>query len=295
MNESAPNKIDSRDRNATTHSNFKVIRFFLKFYYYAFRLVKFFVITLKVIGYGIFHPSVIFNFLFGVVTEIAEFHKRCGGKLVNFKESRMHQDMTNSVQFSKSNCFNVDFGTIRPIEAQVLAALVDHQKPKTIFEMGTFMGFSTLHLVENSPSDTVIYTLDLPKDKSRIELKNDMNEAHRDIKNINLNERRYFHEGDSGKKIIELFGDSMTFDFSSYYGKIDFVFIDANHSYAYVKADTENALRMLTDNGIILWHDYDFIHPGVFKVINEIARNKKIFYIERTRYALLAKKEIKLD
>jgi predicted O-methyltransferase YrrM len=245
------------------------------------------------LAYGLFDPAVIFNFFFGVVTEIAEFHKRCGGKVRNFKESNLYREITSAVRFSRSNCLNADFGTIRPIEAQVLAALVAHLKPRTVFEMGTYTGFSTLHLIENAPLDTVIYTLDLPQDKSDIVLKNDLHEAHRDIKNINLNERRYFHVKEARGRVIELFGDSMTFDFSPYYGKVDLAFIDANHSYLYVKSDTENALRMLSDRGVVLWHDYDFIHPGVFKLINELAQDKQIFYIERTRYALFMNNEQK--
>ena len=282
------------DSSTKMRSHLRITRYFLKFYYYAFRLVLFVVISIRVLLYGLFHPSVIFNFLFGVVTEIAEFHKRCGGNLKNFKESRVCKDMTDVLSFSKSNCLNAGFGTIRPMEAQVLAALVAHLKPKTIFEIGTYTGFSTLHLERNAPSDTTIYTLDLPYDKTEIALKNDLNEAHRDIKNINLNERRYFHSDEGGKKIVELFGNSMTFDFSPYHGKIDFVFIDANHSYAYVKSDTKNALKMLSGRGVILWHDYDFIHPGIFKLINEIARKKRIYYIERTRYALLINSETQI-
>ena len=270
-------------------SNSALTPYFLKGYYYVFRAFKFIIISLKVLAYGIFHPSVIFNFLFGVVTEIAEFHKRCGGRVRNFREAALYRDLTAAVRFFKSNCFNADFGTIRPMEAQVLAAVAAHLRPKTVFEMGTYTGFSTLHLIENTPPDTVIYTLDLPQDKAEIVLRNDLHEAHRDIKNINLNARRNFDAAREGGRVVELFGDTMTFDFSPYYGKIDFVFIDANHSYLYVKSDTENALRMLSARGVILWHDYDFIHPGVFKLINEIARDKRIYYIERTRYALYIK------
>lgn len=104
----------------------RITSYFLKFYYYAFRLVLFVAISIKVLLYGIFHPSVIFNFLFGVVTEIAEFHKRCGGRVKNFKESQLYQAITETILFPKSNCLNVNFGTIRPIETQVLAALVDY-------------------------------------------------------------------------------------------------------------------------------------------------------------------------
>lgn len=270
---------------------FKLSKYFLKAYYYVFRFFLFIVISIRVLLYGIFHPSVIFNFLFGVVTEIAEFHKRCGGNVKNFKESKIYTEITETLRFSQSNCLNADFGTIRPMEAQVMASLVSFLKPTTFFEIGTYTGFSTLHLKNNAVNDAVIYTLDLPHDKSGIVLRNDINEAHRDIKNINLNERRHFHIENERKSIVELFGDSKVFDFAPYYGTIDFVFIDANHSYAYVKTDTENALKMLSPRGAILWHDYDFIHPGIFRLINEIAQEKKIFYIERTRYALLINSE----
>src|SRR3990167_2726174 len=100
-------------------SNSALTPYFLKGYYYVFRTIKFVIISLKVLAYGFFHPSVIFNFLFGVVTEIAEFHKRCGGRVKNFKESTLYRDMTGTIHFSRSNCLNADFGTIRPIEAQV--------------------------------------------------------------------------------------------------------------------------------------------------------------------------------
>ena len=185
------------------HSTFKLTKYFLKAYYYTFRLIKFFIISIKVLLYGIIHPSVIFNFLFGVVTEIAEFHKRCGGRVKNFNESKLYREITNAIQFSKSNSFNVDFGTIRPIEAQVLAALVAHVNPKTVFEFGTYTGFSTMHLGKNLPTDAVIYTLDLPQNMSEIVLKNDLHEAHRDIKNINLNGSSPFPVGKSQGLIFD--------------------------------------------------------------------------------------------
>jgi predicted O-methyltransferase YrrM len=278
--------------NMKSHS--RLVGYFLKFFYYFSRLILFVLISIKVLLYGFLHPTVIFNFLFGVVTEIAEFHKRCGGKVRNFAETKICHGITDSIFLPKSNFFNAGFGNIRPTEAQVLAALTAYLRPKKVFEIGTYNGFSALHFEQNTPGDSVIYTLDLPKDKMDIALKNDLIEAHRDIQNINMNEQRYFHAGNSHGKIVELYGDSKNFDFSSYYGKIDFVFIDANHSYVYVKSDTQNAFRMLSPGGVILWHDYDFIHPAVFKLVNEIAEKKKIFYIERTRFALFINGEVEI-
>ena len=69
-------------------SKLRLMRFFLKFYYYASRIALFIFITIRVFLHGLLHPEVIFNFLFGVVTEIAEFHKRCGGAVKILKKQR---------------------------------------------------------------------------------------------------------------------------------------------------------------------------------------------------------------
>jgi predicted O-methyltransferase YrrM len=50
--------------------------------------------------------------------------------------------------------------------------------------------------------------------------------------------------------------DSSTFDFSTV-GKFDLVFVDGDHSYDGVKADTQNAFSVLRNrNSVIVWHDY---------------------------------------
>jgi len=236
--------------------------------------------------YGIFHPQVIFNFLFGIVTEIAEFHKRCGGPLKNFNDSEYFREIKKHVFLSKSSFFHSGFGNIHPWEAQVMAELVHFFKPKTLFEIGTFNGFSTLHLAQNSPEDAVIYTLDLPQDKKEILLKHDPFKAYRDVYTMKMNSRRLFHDREEAKKITELFDDTLHFNFFPYYGKMDFVFIDTSHSYQYVKSDTVNAFKMLRPGGMILWHDFDFIHPSVYLLVKEVARQKTVYFIPRTRWAL---------
>ena len=66
--------------------------------------------------------------------------------------------------FARSNYFNVDDQVARPMESQVLAALTSYFQPKTVFEIGTYSGFTTLHFAYNTPPETKIYTLDLPAD-----------------------------------------------------------------------------------------------------------------------------------
>ena len=69
---------------------------------------------------------------------------------------------------------------------------------------------------------------------------------------------------------ISSIGDSASFDYSAFRGKIDLVFIDASHTYSYVLDDSKIALDLLRkDRGIIIWHDYTS-WPGVTQALNEL-------------------------
>ncbi|MBD3183553.1 class I SAM-dependent methyltransferase, partial [Candidatus Poribacteria bacterium] len=74
-----------------------------------------------------------------------------------------------------------------------------------------------------------------------------------------------------------LYGDSADFDFSPYFGTMDFVLVDGSHSYEYVLSDTDNALKLLKNGkGIILWHDYGH-WDGVTKALNELYESSEVF------------------
>ena len=53
-----------------------------------------------------------------------------------------------------------------------------------------------------------------------------------------------------------------------------------------VKSDSENAQRMLSDGGLILWHDYRSM-PGVWKGVNEFARQRGCTYLIRGTHLAL--------
>jgi len=55
----------------------------------------------------------------------------------------------------------------------------------------------------------------------------------------------------------------------------DCIFIDADHSYEGVKKDFENALEVLNENGILIFHDIANAEVGVCKLWNEIKDNFK--------------------
>ena len=56
--------------------------------------------------------------------------------------------------------------------------------------------------------------------------------------------------------IIHHNGDSKEFDFSSTKDEIDIYFIDGDHSYSGVKADTENIFRNRKPDSFVVWHDF---------------------------------------
>lgn len=54
--------------------------------------------------------------------------------------------------------------------------------------------------------------------------------------------------------------------------KIDFIYIDADHSYNSVKRDIENALKLLNGTGFIGGHDYVPEFPGVMQAVDELVK-----------------------
>jgi len=125
-------------------------------------------------------------------------------------------------------------------------------QPKVVFEIGTALGHAALHFALNTPPDSTIYTLDLPQDERATLRMTAMDGDFAERRNQEL----LFERDAAGCKVTKLWGDSATFDFSPYEGRVDLFFIDGAHSYEYVKNDTECALRCVRPGGVIAWHDY---------------------------------------
>ncbi|MDQ6789510.1 MAG: class I SAM-dependent methyltransferase [Candidatus Dormibacteraeota bacterium] len=170
----------------------------------------------------------------------------------------------------------------------VLGALAKLLACRTIFEIGTYRGEASWLLAHNIP-DVHLWTLDLP----------DLEAA--DHMTFELTDRdEYFTHWERGARyagtpeaarITQLFGDSGTFDFSPYKGKMDLVYIDASHSYSYAKSDTEAALQLLSPGGTVVWDDYTY-YPGLFAYLNELAATLEppIVHILDTRLAVYSRK-----
>jgi predicted O-methyltransferase YrrM len=150
-------------------------------------------------------------------------------------------------------------------------------RPKVVFEIGTFVGYTSLHMALNTPEESEIFTLDLPPTERGTAL----HTTATDQKLIGHEVDRPLFEGVAeGEKVKRLYGDSATFDYSPWHGKVDLFFIDGAHSYEYVKSDTLNALRCTRPGSVIVWHDYGRIEQdGVIRWLHEFARDREVFSV----------------
>jgi Methyltransferase domain len=152
-------------------------------------------------------------------------------------------------------------------------------KPRTVFEIGTFRGYTALHFALNTPEDSVIYTLDLPK---TVAVKPALRTTMTDDSFYHqlLNTQDYFFDGKTAaQKINCLYGDSATFDFTPFHGKVDFFFIDGSHSYEYVRSDTLNALKACHPGSVIAWHDFGRMGiNGVTRWLEEFSASGQSVY-----------------
>ena len=181
-------------------------------------------------------------------------------------------------------------GNVSGFELMVLAGIVRRRQPRTCFEIGTFDGRTTLNLTANMPPNGVVYTLDLPP----ASLPNtSLAVAPGDEQFVLKSESgARFKNAEFVDRITQLWGDSATFDYTNYLGKMDLVFVDGAHSYEYVKKDTETALALIRPGGVILWHDYGSPYwKGLTAAMNEMQRDlsalKSMRHIKGTSLVVL--------
>jgi predicted O-methyltransferase YrrM len=142
-------------------------------------------------------------------------------------------------------------------ELAVINAFIAGRKPTNIFEIGTFDGRTTLNMYLNAERQARITTIDLSPQEQNLPDGKAAGEMIRDLV-------------DQGE-ITLLYGNSLKYDFSPYYGTQDLVFIDANHTYENVKSDSSVAMRLICGrNACVLWHDY-LRWPGVTRAVDELA------------------------
>ena len=143
---------------------------------------------------------------------------------------------------------------MRP-DLRSIVRVIEEFKIKTVLELGTWEGYTTLMMSELVDS---IITVDIHKDFSIY-----YSHAYHNLRPKEF----YGHFFVEAKKenVKQVF--SSTHDITKELGDFDMVFIDANHEYDWVKHDTKKASEF--NPKVLVWHDYGS-EPGVIRYIDEL-------------------------
>lgn len=174
----------------------------------------------------------------------------------------------SQVKLVRPNAYNLSWAEIITV-----SQLVSMLSPRTLFEFGTFDGKTTLHLALNSPKDAIVYTID--KERGTFDFGTDRSFFGK----VSVGE--CFLSTPVEKKICLLTGNTRQFDFTPFIRKVDFTFVDADHSYEGVMNDSERAFDIIRPGGLIVWHDYLLI-GDVTKAIVDICKNKDLRHLKGT-------------
>jgi len=172
-------------------------------------------------------------------------------------------------------------------ESWVLSVLA--KQATSLFEFGTCSGKTTYLWAKNSPADARIITLTLGKNQHAdyLAAREDNLLATRTALDESAFDRFIYSGTPVEHKITQLFGDSKRFDETPYLKQCDLIFIDGSHAYSYVKNDTEKALRMLREGGLLLWHDYRYRNVetrGVRRYLDELSETLPLIRLYETSF-----------
>ncbi len=176
----------------------------------------------------------------------------------------------------------LDGGSL-PTDMMLLAGLAESIGDCRYFEIGTWRGESVSTIASRAKS---CHTLCLTDEEMRA-----MGMHEKTI----LSHRLFSKEI---PEVIQLRGDSRTFDFRSLNQKFDLVFIDGDHHYDFIKSDTRNVFEHLVhEETVVVWHDYGF-HPDQvrFEVMASILdgigpeKASKVYHVAHTKCAIFTGK-----
>ena len=162
----------------------------------------------------------------------------------------------------------------------LLKSLAQRETTQVYFEIGTWRGESLAAVL---PHIDHAYSLDLD-DQSMDDLK------YPEHSKSQLGLLVQKHD-----RVINFREDSASFDFSRVDRKCDLIYIDGNHTSAYVRRDTESVLKYLAnERSIIVWHDYahdpEHIRWEVYRgILDGLPRalHPHVYHVSNTKCAVL--------
>lgn len=178
-------------------------------------------------------------------------------------------DLSGWIDFA---CNELVFLEMSPIqvkgEISELLRILEKIKPNIIVEIGTWKGGSFFLFSRVASKNAMLISIDMPNSPGKISL----------IRAFQLPEQKFYfirsdsHEVETWNNLNDILKGR----------KIDFLFIDADHSYEAVKKDFEIYSPLVKEGGIIAFHDIMVRPPElgieVSKLWNEI--KEKYDFIE---------------
>lgn len=175
-------------------------------------------------------------------------------KLGNFFSYWMSKDIRKAMTFGTH---------VTPYELFILSSLA--KSSCVAIEIGSYMGASS-YVIGNAliagskeNKDPVLICVDTWENHAMSEGKKDTFDCF--LENINDLENVILPVRGFSEKVVDKVAGSCS-------EKVDFLFIDANHDYAGVKADWENYKGFLKSGAIVAFHDYGWA-DGVQRVVEE--------------------------
>ena len=151
---------------------------------------------------------------------------------------------------------------VTELELLAVSALASQMQARTAFEIGTADGRTTLNMANNAAPGGTVFTLNLP-------LVNDA--GHSQGVPVGF----HFLDKTTAASIVQLWGNSQTFDYSEYVGRCQLVFVDADHFEPGVTTDSRTALRLVdSQNGVVVWHDA--LRFDVQSAVPRLARSEEL-------------------
>jgi hypothetical protein len=142
-----------------------------------------------------------------------------------------------------------------------IGGLAQALRPRKCIEIGTSLGLVTATIASNSPEDAEVHTIDQHGDE-RI--------------------GSFFRRRPEASKITQYVSLSTQFDFEPFASSIDLMFIDGSHEFQDVMRDSENAFKVLSSRGVVIWHDVTPYFPGVMKALEALPSAGEIYRVQGT-------------
>ena len=194
-------------------------------------------------------------------------------------------------------------GSITLLEGAMMVGLAKLVNAETIFEFGTFLGYSSRLFLKNFESANVVsMDLELSEDeKVEYGVLSKADAMEDDVDNDNFlkamqQSRGAIYLDDLSERELDrltlLKGNSLSLSPPAHglESSVDFVFIDGGHQQEVIHSDTKNARKMQSPESVIAWHDFNSnIHGDVTEYLVGYSSSEVVFHIQSTMIAFSLK------